>query len=375
MAKEMVPHAGTSVAVQEVARQLGLSDGQLQALKRQLVPQGATDDELVVYLKAAHTLKLSPWHGQIQAIRFENSAPVTPYITWRGLLAIATRIRDEEGHRLFEGIAGGAPLFSKDGHTWVDAWDLETPPKFAKVGVYRRGFREPIWAICRRDTYVRMTRDSKTGQMRPNYFWGKMGDRMLAKTGLRLALETAFPFEMPTSTFTEMPVEGQVVTDRPLSGAQLKALHSLASALGYDSDQRHQVAAEILGHPVESFRQLSSEDASTLLDGWAEEVAARGREDVAAEIADVVDDQAEQEEEAEGEAEGETEGAKAEATNNDVSPLWFLPDDLRSEILAHFKGNGEIASKIVRGYCEKHGVAPGQLGDHDYTALRALLGP
>lgn len=92
------------------------------------------------------------------------------------------------------------PEFTGDGQTWTQVWLATEPPKAARVGVFRRGFREPLYAVALWDAYVQ-TKDewknnSKTGNVVVTDMWRKMGPLMLAKCAEMLALRKAFPQDL-----------------------------------------------------------------------------------------------------------------------------------------------------------------------------------
>jgi len=83
------------------------------------------------------------------------------------------------------------PEFTADGITWTQVWLAAEPPKAARVGVYRRGFREALFAIALWDAYVQKTYNGDVTEM-----WKKMGPLMLAKCAEMLALRKAFPQDL-----------------------------------------------------------------------------------------------------------------------------------------------------------------------------------
>ncbi|SDG23037.1 phage recombination protein Bet [Microbacterium sp. 77mftsu3.1] len=92
------------------------------------------------------------------------------------------------------------PEFTADGITWTQVWLSSEPPKAARVGVYRRGFREALYAVALWDAYVQ-TKDewengSRTGKVIVSDMWQKMGPLMLAKCAEMLALRKAFPQDL-----------------------------------------------------------------------------------------------------------------------------------------------------------------------------------
>lgn len=92
------------------------------------------------------------------------------------------------------------PEFTADGITWTQVWLSKEHPAAARVGVYRRGFREPLYAVALWDAYVQ-TREEwsggrKTGNVIVGDMWLKMGPLMLAKCAEMLALRKAFPQDL-----------------------------------------------------------------------------------------------------------------------------------------------------------------------------------
>jgi phage recombination protein Bet len=100
-----------------------------------------------------------------------------------GARLVAERSKQYEGQT--------TPEFTADGVTWTQVWLSPEPPKAARVGVYRRGFRDALYAVALWDAYVQTKYDGSVSDM-----WSKMGPLMLAKCAEMLALRKAFPQDL-----------------------------------------------------------------------------------------------------------------------------------------------------------------------------------
>lgn len=103
---------------------------------------------------------------------------------------------------------GQTPVeWTADGITWTQVWLADEHPKAARVGVYRRGFREPLFAVATWDSYAVMKDEwvdnKKTGNKVVSDMWAKFGPLMLGKCAEMLALRKAFPQDLSGLYSTE----------------------------------------------------------------------------------------------------------------------------------------------------------------------------
>lgn len=271
---------------------------QRDVIKAQIMPENSSDDELEVFMATCIAQGLDPFMGQIIAIRPDAktkdgkpTGPVKPFRTWEGLVAIAERTGEYQGRV--------GPLWTGDGKEWVEVWlDEENAPKAAKVGVWRKGYREPTWGIAtlaawgmqeeydderdkqgkpvvRQGKYGTYTKRVKTGNrtLKPGWWEMPQTPHQLAKVAFTIALKSTFQPQMLRRA--TRAIDGEVIDGAlPASRDQVVRLHaSTPPSLQGSRNRQHrlEVAGMYFRRPVHSYNDLSSDEASELAD-WFDQV-------------------------------------------------------------------------------------------------------
>lgn len=163
-----------TVATQQISHN-GLTDNQVQLIK-DTICKGATDDELSLFIQVCNRTQLCPFARQIYYMKTGGRMQVQVSID--GLRLVAQRSGEYEGQTPVQ-------WCGSDG-VWKDVWLADGPPRAARVGVYRKGFREPLYSVALYESY----RQDNSPQ------WRKNPAGMLAKCGESLSLRKSFPAEL-----------------------------------------------------------------------------------------------------------------------------------------------------------------------------------
>jgi phage recombination protein Bet len=207
--------AATERALLSIAQDF--SREQLDVLKR-TVAAGTSDADFQLFVEVCKRSKLDPFRKQIYAIVRGGRMTIQTGID--GFRVIAQRSGEYEGQ-------SGPFWCGKDGK-WTDAWLAPEPPVASKVGVYRKGLREPMWVVARFVSYAQEN------------LWKRMPEVMIAKCAEALALRKAFPEDLSgLYTADEMAQADEVPTPVHVVQRDVKPPQNAAPAAPQPSVSEH----------------------------------------------------------------------------------------------------------------------------------------
>lgn len=182
-------------------------DDKKRRILRELLPNDLDDNEFEVFLAMCGRSGLDPFAKQIYAIarKVDGRQRLTIQTSIDGFRLIAHRTREYEGQE--------PPQWCGQDGKWMDLWipSRDEPYPFAaRVGVWRKGNRQPEWGIARWASFAQYYKGE------PTSMWKKMPDHMLAKCAEALALRKGFPQELSGLYTRDEMQEDDHQTQRPV---------------------------------------------------------------------------------------------------------------------------------------------------------------
>ena len=195
-----------------------LSDSDIKALKAGAWKEFSSKD-VDLAVKLCQQYELNPLKNEIYLIPRGQGKKrrLMAQVSIDGYRIIAGRHADYEGQT--------SPLWCGDDGEWKEVWlDTSNPPAACKIGVYRKGAREPTYAVLTWNEYK-----DNAGRIAQ-----KMKAHMLAKAVETLALRKAFP-----DAFAGLYTDEELDTggEQPMSPKKIELLLRMGEAAGMETDQ------------------------------------------------------------------------------------------------------------------------------------------
>lgn len=228
-----------------------ISDEQWNLVKRTLMDSDTvqfSDDEFKLFVNQAKRTGLDPFTRQIYATK--TGGKMTVQATIDGLRLIAQRSGEYQGQT--------RPIWFDDEGKEYRVWPKKKGYPYAcEVGVYKSGFKDPLYAMAIFDEYVAKHKDFKTKEIKIGYMWQKMPALMIAKVAEALALRKAFPNDMSGIYSTE-----EISNDEDVN--QLRSVNEEQPAPKIDAYQESKKALKkaqdkAKEHPIENKNPLTNE--------------------------------------------------------------------------------------------------------------------
>jgi phage recombination protein Bet len=172
---------------------LDFSREQLDLMKK-TVAKGVTDQEFDLFREVCRMRGLNPFANQIYAIKRKTKkgdpdAQMTIQVGIDGFRLQAQRSREYEGQT--------KPEWCDANGRWHEVWlNSKAKPIAARVGVYRKNFREALYAVVHFSEYAQEYHDTFSNTYKLQGMWAKMPANQISKCAEAAALRKAFPEEL-----------------------------------------------------------------------------------------------------------------------------------------------------------------------------------
>jgi phage recombination protein Bet len=181
---------------------------QIELLKKTIC-EGASDNEFQMFMMVVKRTGLDPFARQIYALMRNVKNKVSE--KWEKKLSIQTSI---DGFRLIAERTGKyagqqGPWWCGADGIWKDVWLSKEHPAAAKIGILRKDFAEPLYAVATWESYAQYF--ERNGVRTLSDMWEKLGPTMLAKCCEALGLRRAMPQELSGLYTTDEMAQADVV--------------------------------------------------------------------------------------------------------------------------------------------------------------------
>lgn len=269
-AQEVVQTENKAVAVKQTATPptITFTQDQIDLIKR-TVADGATNDELALFMHQAKRTGLDPLARQIYCVKRQGKMTIQTSID--GFRVVAERTGIYAGQDAPSHSYGKNP--KKVGEKFV--------PYKTQVNVYK--FNERTG-----ERYLAAVGEAFWDEFKPqggqDFMWKKMPHVMLAKCAEAQALRKAFPQDL-SGLYTDdeiaqtgdKDINGGKKSPEPMSVEQRKKFFALADEAGYSPDDAKDIAKD--HYKVKSFNDLNKNQVSSLIAGLNKAVAKKKAEE------------------------------------------------------------------------------------------------
>lgn len=234
-----------------------LNTEQVQLISR-TIAKGASQDELSLFIAVCDKTGLDPFTRQIYLVpRWDSRLRCEIrqiQVSIDGARLVAQRSGEYAGQ--------DGPYWCGEDGVWRDVWLSSKPPVAARVGVSRRGFVAPLYAVALWNEYCPRNKEGHpTGQ------WPKMPALMLAKCAEMLALRKGFPAELSGLYSAEEMAQAGGEPPAPAFAALPAAQELPQGDPAIDQAEEEAIraeAAEIVLEPAKAIDVLSKSEVAAL---------------------------------------------------------------------------------------------------------------
>lgn len=211
--------AVVTTAGAHVVRRAGEWDKDLAIIIRDSLAPNLTGKELLVYSKICQATGLDPFKRQIYA--WKSQGRLIIHVGIGGWRAIAARTGEYAGQT--------PPQWCGPDGQWRDVWLEDAPPSAARVGVYRVGNPNPVYAVATWREFERTQARSAAKGPKP---WDEMPAHMLEIAAERHALQKACPeaYEAALGVMQEAGARVEVVGEEDIPDPAIAAPAEIVDA-------------------------------------------------------------------------------------------------------------------------------------------------